>query len=523
MMSEKLLGRFVFFGLLLLGIYLLPGRVIGPEFDGMPGDLGDTRFNNYILEHGHRYLCGKEDYFWGAPFFYPEANAITYSDNLLGVVPVYSVFRFLGCDRETAFQWFFIAICILNFLSAFFMLKKWSGDVIAASIGAWLFAFGLPVIAQINHIQLLPRFFAPIAIVYLLLFLQSLKWQELLVLCLAVVGQFYGSMYLGFLLVLILFVIVLVHLFYQSSYKQITFSLLKNNGLRYALVLAGSAILVFPLVWKYYQRSKEIGMRPWEEVEPLLPRLQSFVYPGNGTALYSFLEGNANGLQFPWEHVIFPGVLAVLALLTWPFFSRITRTKSDANGNVLFISFFIICLLFLSVGGFTMYKFIYKLPGYGSMRAPVRFMLLLLFFFSVFITLWVKELRKKKNGTIVLGVILLFMPMDQLVKQSNLIRHSKAESMARIAPIISKANEQQPEKWNAMVWFGAAGEDPNLVQLDGMLAAQSCGMKTVNGYSSSSPSGYWPFWVSPGEETLRDWLKFKGYESDSSKILILRP
>ncbi len=41
------------------GLYFMPIAVFESNLSKMPGDLGDTRFNNYILEHGHKYLTEK--------------------------------------------------------------------------------------------------------------------------------------------------------------------------------------------------------------------------------------------------------------------------------------------------------------------------------------------------------------------------------------------------------------------------------------------------------------------------------
>src|SRR4051795_7155497 len=42
----------------------------------MQSDWGDTRLNNYILEHGYRWLRGVPGHerFWSPPVFYPATN-----------------------------------------------------------------------------------------------------------------------------------------------------------------------------------------------------------------------------------------------------------------------------------------------------------------------------------------------------------------------------------------------------------------------------------------------------------------
>ena len=83
---------------LILGFYFLIFQYTQFDLSLIPGDLGDGRFNNYILEHVHNFFCGNAD-FWNSGFMYPEPNIITYSDNLSGTAPIYSIFRLTGFDR----------------------------------------------------------------------------------------------------------------------------------------------------------------------------------------------------------------------------------------------------------------------------------------------------------------------------------------------------------------------------------------------------------------------------------------
>src|SRR5438094_805956 len=129
--------------LLLAGLYLVPIQIFETDFSKVPGDFGDARFNNYILEHGHKYFTGKVSDYWDAPFMYPYKNVIALSDNLLGTVPVYSLFRILSFDRETAFQLWLLAMFVLNFICCWWVLNRWSGDNLLASTGAYIFAFSI--------------------------------------------------------------------------------------------------------------------------------------------------------------------------------------------------------------------------------------------------------------------------------------------------------------------------------------------------------------------------------------------
>ena len=48
----------IFFICLIAGYYFIVRNMVGPELNHFPGDMGDARFNVYILEHGYRFLSG---------------------------------------------------------------------------------------------------------------------------------------------------------------------------------------------------------------------------------------------------------------------------------------------------------------------------------------------------------------------------------------------------------------------------------------------------------------------------------
>ena len=64
---------------------LLP--TLGRSFQTIPGDGGDMRLVNYVLEHSHQYFSGRVEQFWNASFFYPHPNVLVLSENQVGAAP----------------------------------------------------------------------------------------------------------------------------------------------------------------------------------------------------------------------------------------------------------------------------------------------------------------------------------------------------------------------------------------------------------------------------------------------------
>ena len=179
--------------------YLLPA--VG-YFTMMPGDLGDARFNSVILEHGYQWLIGQAPSLWSPGFFYPFSKILAFSDSHLGSLWIYAAARLLGATRELSFQAWFLVAFLLNFVSAYWMLRRMRFDVLGASCGAFVFAFALPVLHQEGHAQLGYRFAIPMAVLAWWRFVEQKNLIDVCSLLFWVSAQF---LFLIYLLKIVLF------------------------------------------------------------------------------------------------------------------------------------------------------------------------------------------------------------------------------------------------------------------------------------------------------------------------------
>ena len=152
---------------LIIGIYLVPINIFNSDFSKILGDKGDARFNNYVLEHGYKYIKGEVSNYWDMSMMYPFNNVTAFSDNLLGTMPLYSFFRFIGNTVETSFQWWIISVFILNFVISFIVFFKISYNILISTAASYIFAFGIYNIGHFDHVQVFPKFIAPL-VIYLL-------------------------------------------------------------------------------------------------------------------------------------------------------------------------------------------------------------------------------------------------------------------------------------------------------------------------------------------------------------------
>ena len=303
----------------LLGFWLIVVRPLGPNLSLLPGDLGDTRFNNYILEHDYRWITGQDASLWNAPFFYPYPQTLTFSDNHFGSMFFYDTFRATGLDRETSLQaWYLLSYC-LSFVAAAYVLKKLGLKPLAIGMGAFFFTFGLPVLGQENHIQLFYRFCIPLACYAFWQFSQKQRFRQLVLTWFWLVWQFYLSIYMGFFLSLLLVVVALGLPFTQKiSFSSVLYywprSIKKawqNSKMivnAFTLFLIAALLLALIVLFRPYVLATETYSfsRSWQEVSNCSPEFKVISFPiviSCGNPLHSFpqrskiIAGNINYLS----------------------------------------------------------------------------------------------------------------------------------------------------------------------------------------------------------------------------------
>jgi hypothetical protein len=138
---------FVIAALFAISFLAVPFNQIS-HFTMMPGDLGDSRLNNYFLENIYQFIRGNSPSLIDLNFFYPFPSVSGFSDNLFGAAPAYLIPRMLTGQSDTALQIWYLIGFFANFISAFYALRKLNVSALAACLGALIFTFALPVSAQ---------------------------------------------------------------------------------------------------------------------------------------------------------------------------------------------------------------------------------------------------------------------------------------------------------------------------------------------------------------------------------------
>jgi hypothetical protein len=489
--------------LLVVGVWLFPLDILQRDLSVMPGDKGDSRFNNYILEHGYNFITGKTTNYWDAPFMYPEKNAIAYSDNLLGTVPLYSLFRIMKCDRETSFQLWFLSLFVLNFICAYWALKKWSESTLLSSVGAYIFAFSIFILTHINHAQVFPRFMIPLIIYWFWNWINNKNLKSFYLLTAGIVYQFYCGIYLGFFIVYILLFVFISYLIVYRDKQLFKWIKEGKNLFKHSLTILIAVLLLTPMFIPYMEISRRFGYRNFDEVISYIPTWRSYFSAIPESAVWRFLSWHIReqGGNW-WELFLFPGLIAYLGILLFPFAIRKATNKKE----LLFIllSLLLLVVFTLNINGFTLYKLFFNLPGFGSMRSINRIINaeIILIIILMVAVLKVFENSKYKN-------ILLLLPLLVVIDNSTSywerqykkqeVQQREKETKDRIQKYVTGNKEIAYQHYNLI------GQEP-YNHLDVMIACQDLNVPSVNAYTGLYPNKFKGFFNGEGLDSLTVWL-----------------
>jgi hypothetical protein len=504
-----------------LGIWYFCIRILGYNFEFIPGDLGDSRFINFLLEHGNRWLRGDDPSFWNADFLYPFKNTIAMSDNMLGTMPIYSAWRFFGFSPESSYQIWWICICALNYWCSYFVFKKWFKRPDIAIVLAWIFAFTTYNIGQLNYMQMIIRFMVPVAFYAAYRMVETPSIKYLSIYCFAIVFQFYCVIYTGFYLLYFSIFFILIYYFISKKWKELNFYINKENLLYTTVVFVLSLTAMLVLMIPYLKMSSNIGMLPYGAVKGNLPYLSDYLFPHESSITWKFLfDFTRPNIPDWWLHYLFFGIIPFLAMVLSPLYLIYNKYKKIETPLLLksiILASVIIILFHIQIkNGISFYVLFFGLPGMGSIRVLTRFMNVEIFLLLLIAGYY---LMKIKNKNIILLIFLLAFA-DNLFKADGMPKREKAALIQRKEFIIKELEKNDYKKYKVVALIDTTWATfvPNL---DMMLAAQSVGAKTVNGYSSYCPEPeLYDFTKLNKEEGMYSWLSHHGIQKD--EVLLLK-
>ncbi|MEI6694477.1 MAG: hypothetical protein WCO13_00305 [Bacteroidota bacterium] len=506
--------------LLLIGLYLVPLKIFGPGLTNMLGDLGDARFNNYILEHGYKFLHGDVKSFWNVPMMYPYKNVIALSDNLLGTMPVYALFRSIGYDRETSFQCWIICLFALNFIFCYWALSKWTKNNILSATAAYIFAFGIYNIGHFDHVQVFPKFIAPFVLYWCWQFLSQQKLKYFLFAALGLVFQFYCGIYLGFFLIYaLLFLIIAYFLVYRDWDFFLAFWNRKKIAWLIAIIGLSTILLSF-LMLPYLGITKTTGLRQFASILSTLPRPVSYFFTHIASDnWYVFTQHSQFAFPDWWTHFHFVGGLPWIGILISIFLLFSPKIQKDSKRFITFLllALFLNIAFCLNIGGYSLYKLMLIIPGFSSMRSIDRIVnIQIIFFLFVFVFAFNKLQQTYKLAKWLVFLLPLLVIIDNSINVGELKRFNKAESQSIVKEIETHIFSQYKPEYAAIAYMPIISKPAEPFQhnktielnISAMLAAQTLNIPIVNAYTGYYPGNYISFFDNLDQKNLFEWCNF---------------
>ena len=523
--NKKLIDYFFVIGVFLFGLYYYCFRILGFDLSQTPGDFGDSRFINYILEHGFKWLNGEDPDFWTANFMYPLKSNVTISDSMAGALPIYAMFRFTGFGTETAYQLWWLSAGILNFWCCFYAFRRIGFRYGLCAIGAYVFAFGINNFNQFAHLQFYYKFLIPLAAAMLYVFLNKGLARHFIGFVLCFVLQFYASAYLG------------VMLFYFSLFFTCFYLLIRPNRQRFLsvinkklllqcliTVIAGCLALLVVAV-PYHVMAEAMGYRVYDvEMVPYLPRVYSYFFVNQSSLTWDFLKDSPLKNGNAWYlHDMFPGLFCYIGLAaTFIYVIRAAIKKEKLNYLPLVLfSLCILCVLLFSKteSGFSLFKYFRVLPGMESMRLTSRFMILETFFL-IWLTLFFIDYLFKRGSVALYSIIILIAITDNLFDTAQLPITKKEDRNKRLEDMSRLISFKNRERKKIIAVISTGPQEDVVMQIDAMLATQKMGIYTLNGYSSTCYGDLCGAYNDTTHVKLSQWLRTNNIEEKRVQFII---
>ncbi len=496
-LQRPILGMLVVLAGWAIGMWIAFNPTISSALGRMQSDWGDTRLNNYILEHGYRWILGVRGHraLWSPPVFYPAPNTAAYSDILLGVAPFYWLWRGLGAAPDTAFQLWVMTIASVNYAVAVVCCRRllhvgWT----AAAFGGFVFAYGSTRVAQLMHQQLTGQFYV-LFVCYALVRIfeepadgtarargdERRPWWIALMGA-SIVAQLWAGYYLGWFLGFSL-AIGLAWAVAIPARRRRFWVVVRQSRRAIGLTLVGSELALIPLALPYMRAASDVGLRTYANVTWYLPRLWSWVFLGRESRFYGWMYQFAaiHDTAEGQEHRLGIGLISTIIAIAGLWLGR----RRPAIQLLSAVAITIVLLSTIWPNGTSLWIIVYyAAPGAAAIRGVSRIALMLLIPAGAGVALFAERFRRH------LGILALAAICIANEQRQELASFDKIDGRRRVAVI---ASALRPDCVAFLYTPTSGREDPWWYQVDGMWASMNTGVPTINGYSGNEPP-WWPFY-----------------------------
>jgi hypothetical protein len=169
-------------------------------------DGGDAVLNAWILAWNAHALANPWLSVWNAPIYNPVPNTLAFSEAMFGNLPITLPVQYLTGNHVLAANALVFCSFVLGMYTTFLLAFRLTANYAAGIVAGIIFSFNPYRWSEIHHLQLLPFFWAPPALLCCHQFLETRNSIPLIGATLLLVAQTYASIYLGIILFLMMLV-----------------------------------------------------------------------------------------------------------------------------------------------------------------------------------------------------------------------------------------------------------------------------------------------------------------------------
>jgi len=506
--------------ILFLSLWILAGMVHLTQgiwtsgWRNVPGDAGDGRFNNLVLEHGYQAFLGATP-FSSPGQFHPVEKTITYSDTHWGTLPFFISLRLTGLSTTSAFQGWACLVSLFNLLAVLSLLRvcrvPWllTGPLtfLAASPASLVWFAG-------GHIQLLPFFPLPLALGQMIRFRDSGRSVHLVRAFGFLCWLHLCSPYLGF------FGTFAAVLFFAAIWKLVpptteprpaSDQVRKLTWIGSAAFATVTGLVTCLMYGLYLSESRQSGTRSWFELAALAPDWRTWLTAPPGHWLYGGGWPHPTTLNLS-EHALFSGwipwaglPLAMVVLIRF-------RDDPESGRAASFGFVAIVCTLFFlkyTEDGTGLFLWLaQKFDGLRAFRATGRVVVVVHLFQALTLAMLMTQVYRKSSSRLVRGLLAGAACLSAVeVISLGQTATPKERIEARREAVL---DEWKKAGDRPILLFapGPSNQSSATVHLDAWSAALATRRKTINGYSGNWPASHGHFLVDPSEGKGRAVLGF---------------
>ena len=146
----------------------------------LPSDPGDPLLNTWLLWWNTEAMPLSERW-WNPPFFYPFPDVLTFSENLLGLLPLSGPVQLVSGNPILAYNVAFLLSFPLSGTAAYFLARELTKREDISWVAGLMYGFSPHRVDQLAHLQVLSSYWLPIILLALHVYLRDgrMRWLVL--------------------------------------------------------------------------------------------------------------------------------------------------------------------------------------------------------------------------------------------------------------------------------------------------------------------------------------------------------